>query len=172
VTDSFRLVGAAGSALGNLALFALIAAVPSGWCGHRACRGFVAPARPAGDLDLLSWISLEWEPYVEEVADADESRCPEPVAAPGSTSILQSSLPLAYDPSAYPSRDVYACVKVNAAGGVDEAKILSGTGRPAVDRALAGSFVRGGWLFSASTSRRAAWVRVRLNRRAPQGLLL
>jgi hypothetical protein len=164
---TLQLAGLSGSALGNVFLFALIAAVPAGWCGYSQCRGGALwPAHPQSDPDLPVWITL-WAPSVEDAGKGDASSCPAPAAPSGAMRVQEYSLPTGYDPAAPAGREVFACVRVGGGGEVLEAQLPAGTGRRATDGKLRASLRNGGWRFSKPPAGEPAWVRVRLSEPPP-----
>jgi hypothetical protein len=154
-----RLIAWLGSAIGNASLFGAIIA---GWPGLPPWNyGFPEPHGGAV-------LELGFHPFVDPVfANGPASRrgpdCPDPSMREQTVALDYAPLPLAFDPSAYSDRLMFACVRVDGAGAISGVALI-GVEDPGTARALTRT-IRNEWRFSPAypAQSEGGWVRVRLN---------
>lgn len=157
-----RFLASSGSAIGNLILFAGIAA---SWPGSPACdwTGCFHPH------PFYVTLAPTFEPFIENPGQwgaelSSEPACPDPQVRDSRFNLDHAPLPPSFDPFAYPKVEMFACVLVGA-GGEPLAVRLIGVRRADDSKQLADT-IHERWSFSQSWEAGAlpAWVRVRLNR--------
>jgi hypothetical protein len=161
-----RLVGSAASGAANLLLYGTILAL---WPRPE-------PAFAAAPPD--PWVSIDiWRPFIDNPGSGPppserQAECPAPQARDSSYALAAAPLPDDWD--AYGGRDgaLYACVLVSGEGKVREARMLAGTGRAALDKALVET-IRSRWRFRlvGREARPPSWQRVRLDAGAGNGIV-
>jgi hypothetical protein len=159
-----RLLASLGSALANCTLFG---AVIAGWPGLPAWTA-TAYAQPR---ETPVVIRMEFRPYIVDPAmdswnGPRRARCPQPAVGTGQFELLDAPLPARFDPAAWPTEQLYACVRVNDAGKV-QAVSLIGLSEPAVAAAVTGK-VRRDWVFSPGYVSEQGWAKVRINAGPPE----
>lgn len=157
-----RLTGSAASAFANLLLFGSVAIL---WPRAEA----VAQSADPGSIVTIDL----WRPYIDNPGIAlgtdPDPDCPEPRASGDLYNLIAAPVPDAWDPEA--KGNLYACVFVEGRGKVLDARILRGSGRPALDRELVRT-IRRGWRFDAGARETGApsWQRVRINSGPANGM--
>ncbi|MEA3048588.1 MAG: hypothetical protein QOG84_424 [Sphingomonadales bacterium] len=167
-----RVFSLYGTLLANLLLLTGMASTLSGdWCEALECRGGTYP----GGVRLIglqpTYLPQAWRPYVDNSghypAEQNAPDCPKPRAGGSGVFVLEAPLPHGFDPEGFPGQKLYACVRVTFDGAVAAARLVAGTGRPALDRALLRKITRGGWRFAVPDGAPDAWQRVRLDAGPP-----
>jgi hypothetical protein len=158
-----RLTGLTASALGSLLQLQIIAATLPSWsrCGVEMLCDYGG--------DWFGPVELRWQPYIDNPAGGDATggeglTCANPALGQGPVAVA-APLPPGFDPLTYRDRDLTACVKLDPTGGVSAVRLLSGSGDPALDRALVRRISRE-WRFSSDGGEKG-WHRVRLSRSGP-----
>jgi hypothetical protein len=161
-----RLLSSAASGAANLVLYGTILAL---W--PRPGLAFAA-SEPA------PWVSIDiWRPFIDNPGagarpSEREARCPAPQAMDSSYALAAAPLPDGWDPHSERQGALYACVLVAPDGKVREARLLAGTGHPALDRELVDAIHRS-WRFRlvAAEAKAASWQRVRLDAGEENGIV-
>jgi TonB family protein len=153
-----RLFGSGTAAAGTLLQLAVIAATipafpPVLRCLH--CHEFEPVLLPGWTPVIENPGSGEWLPEM--------ARCPGRQVAGTSFRLDHAPLPPAFRP--FDHKDiVLACVRVDSAGSVRSARLISGTGKAGLDRQLLRTITRQ-WRFApmSEVASRPGWQRVRLS---------
>lgn len=164
--DGIRTLGSGLSLLGTLFHLGVVVGMdPSSLCDHRS--GYVGDHVDGGGYPIPHSIGV-WGPHFENLGGGRPrfrgSRCPGRQQSGEPFRITESPLPDGYDPHAYPSSDVVACVWLNSRGAVEGARLVDGTASAALDRSLVRTLYRR-WRFvpAADDAPAPGWQRVRLN---------
>jgi TonB family protein len=161
----FRTLGSGLSLLGTL--FHLGVVVGMDPTRHDGRFGHREPHIDGGGYRAPHFIGL-WRPHFENLGEGRlgfrGSRCPGRQQAGTPFRIAELPLPKGYDPLAFPSSDIVACVWLDSGGSVQGARLVNGTGSPVLDRSLVRTLYRQ-WRFVPAVGEAAApgWQRVRLN---------
>jgi len=154
-----RLFGSGIAAAGTLSQLAVIAATLPQWS---ECLCAIS------DPGLTVVVNV-WRPFIDNngegrVRAGAEPRCPAPRGRDGRHGLAAAPLPDGFDPHAYGTRTLYACVLVAGDGDVRAVRMLRGTGQTARDLSLVET-IRAGWQFGPDDEdwRPSSWQRVKLS---------
>lgn len=166
VMDGIRTVGSGLSLLGALFHLGVVVGMdPSSRYDHRF--GYIGGHVDGGGYPASHSVGI-WRPHLENLGEGPPpfpgSRCPGRQQAGTPFRIAESPLPAGYDPHAFPSSDVVACVWLDLRGGVEGVRLVNGTASAALDRSLLRTLYRQ-WRFvpAGDDARTAGWQRIRLN---------
>jgi hypothetical protein len=170
-----RLLGSGTALTGTMLQLAVIAATVPGFpeCDSSQCRSGHPTWLPE---QLNIWRPLiDNGPLIDNEGEGEkqaerEPQCPAPKGRSEGYRLASAPLPEGYDPHGFRGRALYACVLVARDGQVLQARMLRGTGRPALDSSLL-STIREGWSFwpDGEDPRPASLQRVRLSSGRPAG---
>ena len=163
---SARWFGSGLSLAGTLFHLAVMVGMdPSSLHDHRS--GYFGGHVDGGGYPPLHSIGI-WRPHFENLGRGGPrfrgSRCPGRQQAQTRFRIEESPLPAGYDPHAFPSSDVVACVWLDSRGAVGGVRLVNGTASVALDRSLLRALYRN-WRFvpAGDDAPSPGWQRVRLN---------
>jgi hypothetical protein len=161
-----RWFGSGLSLAGTLFHLAVVVGMdPSSRYDHRS--GYIGGHVDGGGYPDPHSIGI-WRPQFENPGKGQPrfrgSRCPGRQQAGTPFRIKESALPAGYDPHAFPSSDVVACVWLDSRGAVKGVRLVDGTASAALDRSLVRSLYRY-WRFvpAGEDAPSPGWQRVRLN---------
>jgi hypothetical protein len=164
--DGIRTLGSGLSLLGTLFHLGVVVGMdPSGWSDGRS--GHVIGHVDGGGYPAPNYIGI-WGPHFENLGEGRPpfpgSRCPGRQQTGTPFRIDESPLPAGYDPHAFPSSDVIACVWLDSRGAVAKVRLVNGTASAALDRSLLRTLYRH-WRFvpAGDDAPAPGWQRVRLN---------
>jgi TonB family protein len=152
------------SLLGTLSQLAVLAAAEPNWFRLLPCIDchWAPPTVVVGG----------WSPFIENLGEGDRpaerSRCPGPQRPGTPFQLDRAPLPAEFRPFDY-SDTVLACVRLDSAGSIRSVRLISGTGKARLDRALVRAIVRK-WRFEPreGIEARPGWQRIRLSSRIPE----
>ena len=155
--SSRRLSGFCGALLGALLPVVFAAAAPP---QKTCCNGLHGVNWAPGRQPAL-YIEWIWTPEIDREAEPRGLAGDCQTTPWGRAALADSPLPAAFDPRHVAPKSLYACILVAPGGSVAAVRLIGGTGRAAVDAALARE-IEEEWRFDTSSSE-AQWVRVRLD---------